>query len=88
MSIYNINTEAGKALWQKINQEHGSAVWGAVGDGIEAIEAEVEARIIKLLEDKDEELIGIISCWFDYGLEHQSGRAYKNRAIKIIKGEK
>lgn len=47
-----------------------------------------EAEIIKLLEDNDEELIGIISDWFDYGLDHEAGRAYKNRAIALIKGEK
>jgi len=47
-----IKTEAGKRLWTKINDNYGSSVWGPVGDGIVEIEAEVEARIIKLLEDK------------------------------------
>jgi hypothetical protein len=47
-----IKTEAGKRLWTKINDNYGSSVWGPVGDGIVEIEAEVEARIIKLLETK------------------------------------
>lgn len=47
----NIKTEAGKRLWTKINDNYGSSVWGPVGDGIVEIEAEVEARIIKLLEE-------------------------------------
>ena len=46
----SIKTEAGKRLWTKINDNYGSSVWGPVGDGIVKIEAEVEARIIKLLE--------------------------------------
>jgi hypothetical protein len=45
-----IKTEAGKRLWTKINDNYGSSVWGPVGDGIVEIEAEVEERIIKLLE--------------------------------------
>jgi hypothetical protein len=48
----NIKTEAGKRLWTKMNNSYGSSVWGPVGDGIVEIEAEVEARIIKLLEDE------------------------------------
>lgn len=46
-----IKTDAGKRLWTKMNNNYGSSVWGAVGDGIVEIEAEVEARIIKLLEE-------------------------------------
>jgi hypothetical protein len=34
-----------------MNNNYGSSVWGPVGDGIVEIEAEVEARIIKLLEE-------------------------------------
>lgn len=47
-----IKTEAGKRLWTKINDNYGSSIWGPVGDGIVEIEAEVEARIIKLLESE------------------------------------
>lgn len=46
---FNITTDAGKALWHEMNQHHGSVVWGAVGEGIEVVEAEMRERIIKLL---------------------------------------
>lgn len=52
MTPFRITTEAGKALWTKINNEHGSSVWGPVGDGIVAIEAEVTNNIIKQLKSK------------------------------------
>lgn len=51
-------------------------------------EKQAEERIIKLLEAKDENLIGEISDWFEYGLEHQAGRAARSRVIALIKGEK
>lgn len=70
---YNIKTESGKVLWEKINNKYGSAVWGAVGEGIEAVEAEVEQRIIKLLEAQE------VEGWFDRGL--------KQHFIALIKGE-
>ena len=47
---FNITTDAGKELWHEMNQHYGSVVWGRVGDGIEAVEAEMRERIIALLE--------------------------------------
>lgn len=41
---YDVSTEAGKVLFTKMNQQHGSAVWGAVGEGIAAVEAELQDR--------------------------------------------
>lgn len=42
---YNITTEAGKKLWIEINAYNGSSVWGPVGEGIVAIEKEMQERI-------------------------------------------
>lgn len=47
---YGITTEAGKALFTRMNMEQGSSVWGPVGEGIVAVEREVQERIIALLE--------------------------------------
>ena len=75
----SIKTEAGKRLWTKINDNYGSSVWGPVGDGIVEIEAEVEARIIKLLDDPS-----TVQKWFsDF-----PKLTYKECLIALIKGEK
>ena len=39
-----IKTQAGLDLFKKINDEHGSAVWGPVLKGILAIEEELSGR--------------------------------------------
>ena len=48
---YKINTKSGRRLWQHMNNEYGSSVWGPVGRGIEEIESEVQDKIVKLLND-------------------------------------
>lgn len=75
---YNIKTEAGRALWADINLTTGAGVWGVVGRGIEAIEAEVEERIIKLL-------VAESKC--DSGVGHEFDEKCFCHAIELIKGE-
>ena len=80
---FNITTDAGKELWREMNQHYGSVVWGRVGDGIEAVEAEMRERIIKLLQEAKSELEGHDSAECkcrDYA------KAY-GWAIRDIKGE-
>lgn len=48
---FNIKTKAGQLLWADMNNHYGSSVWGPVGRGIEEVEAEVQEKIIKLLND-------------------------------------
>ena len=38
---FDIQTEAGKRLWHKMNQHHGSIVLGPVGEGIVEVEEEM-----------------------------------------------
>lgn len=40
---YSITTDAGKALWRKVNDTSGSSTWGPLGEAIEAIEREAKA---------------------------------------------
>ena len=40
-----ITTEAGKALFEEMNTNHGSIVWGPVRRGIIAIEAEMREKL-------------------------------------------
>jgi len=47
--INNIKTQAGKDLWNHMNRNFGSGVWGPVGEGIIAIEAEMEILMEKEL---------------------------------------
>lgn len=48
---FDIQTEAGKQLWHKMNQHYGSSVWGPVGEGIEAIEAEMRKQIVEAWDE-------------------------------------
>ena len=80
---FNITTDAGKELWREMNQHYGSVVWGRVGDGIEAVEAEMRERIIKLLEQQENR-----EKWI-YATRNTVG-TYSNTVeflVSLIKGE-
>lgn len=46
-----IQTEAGKEFWSYMNNNYGSSVWGRVGDGILAVEAEMRERLAEAWEE-------------------------------------
>lgn len=48
-----IETEAGRELWSYMNNHYGSSVWGRVGDGVLAVEAEMRERLAEVLEAGD-----------------------------------
>lgn len=79
---YNIKTEAGKELWRKMNLEQGSLIWGPVGEGIEAIEAEMEERAISMLEELKEYWSEQVE--FEYGTV---AAINADEAIAAIKGK-
>lgn len=46
-----IQTEAGKEFWSYMNNNYGSSVWGRVGDGILAVEAEMRERLAEAWDE-------------------------------------
>lgn len=77
---FNIQTEAGKKLWEQMNREQGSSVWGAVGEGIEAIEAEVVERILSILQKQMDDCCG-------YGPAECFTHSTISTSVALIKGE-
>ena len=91
---FDIQTEAGKRLWHKMNQHHGSIVWGPVGDGIVEIEDEMrEAGITRdyyagMTEGRIQERARIIAIIEQVDGGGDNTKGWGEFIISLIKGEK